>query len=346
MLKNTMNLNNHIHYYSEDGTKFSSKVSAVEYSQKTGQEVKFYFYDDVYSKVDWKKELPHDLDYYYKQQALRLREKYDYLILTYSGGSDSTCILETFAYNNIKLDKIVSVGAFSKDSAWGVDENHNGEIYHNVIPYIKELGLESITDIIDYTEYLKDDNFKYLSIYEHGENWAHEIGGYFSVHNFFWRDAEKILVPKEWKNKKVGLIFGTDKPNVVLSEDGSPSLIFTDTCVTYYGNSLGFENVDRIRFFWDPNFTDIIVKQTQKIKAVGHFLGGEKNIAKIVYDLKKPLNFQSPKTSNFFWSLRDTYLREMKQTELFKFYSEGLKLVESKVGFKNMNPIASKKHLI
>lgn len=341
-----MILNDNIHFYSEDGTKFKSKISAIEYSQKTGQEIKFYFYDEVYSKLDWKKELPEDLNYYYKQQALRLREKYDYLVLAYSGGSDSTCVLETFVYNNIKLDKIVSVGAFSKDSTWGVDDNHNGEIYHNVIPYIKELGLENITDLIDYTKYLDDDNFKNLSIYEHGENWIHEIGGYFSVNNHFWKDAERILIPEEWKNKKVGLIFGTDKPNVILSDEGLPSLRFTDTTITYYGNSLGFGNVDRVRFFWDTDYTEIIIKQAQKIKNMGFFIGGEKNIAKIVYDLKKPLAFQSPKSSNFFWSLRDTYLREMKHSELFKFYSEGLKLVDSKVGFKSLFPISTKIHLI
>lgn len=341
-----MIINNDIHYYSEDGTKFRSKVDAVEYSQKTGQEIKFYFFDHIYSNLDWRKDLPNDLNFYYKQQALRLREKYDYLILAYSGGSDSTCVLETFVYNNIKLDKIVSVGAFSKDSAWGVDDNHNGEIYHNVIPYIKELGLENITDIIDYTEYLSDEKYKQLSIYQYGKDWIHEIGGYFSVNNHFWKDAEKILIPDEWNNKKVGLIFGTDKPIIIYNENLLLGFAFKDTCVTYYGNSVGYENVDRVRFFWDHNFTDIVVKQAQEIKKGGFFTLKEENIAKIVYDLKKPLSFKSPKSANFFWSLRDTYLRDMKQTELFKFYSEGLRLLESKVGFNSMNPVTSKIHPI
>jgi hypothetical protein len=101
-----MNPENNFYFYSKDVAKFKSKIDAIEYSQKTGQEINFYFYDDTYAALDWKKELTPDLDYYYKQQALRLREKYDYLILAYSGGADSTCILETFIHNNIKLDKI------------------------------------------------------------------------------------------------------------------------------------------------------------------------------------------------------------------------------------------------
>jgi hypothetical protein len=285
------------------------------------------------------------LEYYYKQQALRLREKYDYLVLAYSGGADSTCILETFVHNNIKLDKIVSVGAFSKDSAWGVDENHNGEIYHNVIPYVKELGLESITDIVDYTKYLDGDNFKNLSIYQHGSNWVYEIGSFFSVHNFFWRDAERILIPNEWKNKKVGFIYGLDKPEINFHEQEFV-LRFTDTPVILYGNSSGYENVERVRFFWNPEFTEMTVKQVQELKRTRTVGGNQKNIAKALYNLRKPLSFESPKTGNVFWSLRDTYLKDMKDTELFKFYSDGLKVLDSTVGFKSVVPIPTKNYHI
>ena len=207
-------LNNNFYFYSEDGSRFSSKIFAIEYSKKTGQAINFYYHDDVYNQVDWQKELPEDLKYYYKQQALRLREKYDYLILTYSGGFDSTNILETFVENNIKLDKILVVGAFSKDSEWGVDENHNGEIYHNAIPYLEELGLMDITEVVDYTQYICGDKFKNLSIYKHGQNWIYEIGSFFSVHHWFWRDSQIIVTPEEWKDKKVGYIFGIDKPQI------------------------------------------------------------------------------------------------------------------------------------
>lgn len=340
-----MILNDNIYFYSADGTKFKSKISAIEYSQKTGQQIRFYFHDEIYSKVDWKKELPHNLEHYYKQQALRLREKYDYLVLAYSGGADSTCILETFVYNNIKLDKIVSVGAFSKDSAWGVDENHNGEIYHNVIPYVKELGLESITDIIDYTKYLEGENFKNLSIYQHGKKWIYEIGSFFSVHHWFWRDAEKNLVRDEWKNKKVGFIFGIDKPEIKLI-DNEFIINFNDAPVTQYGNSSGFGNVERIMFFWDSEFPEITIKQCQELKSKNVTGSNQKNIARVLYKLKKHLSFESPKTGNVFWSLRDSYLKDMKDTELFKFYSEGMTLLDSTVGFKSIMPIVTKNYPI
>ena len=42
----------------------------------------------------------------YVERCNQLRDKYDYLVLHYSGGSDSHNILHTFLTNNIKLDEI------------------------------------------------------------------------------------------------------------------------------------------------------------------------------------------------------------------------------------------------
>jgi hypothetical protein len=337
--------NDKIYFYTEDGTKFYSKLKAIEYSKNNNQKLNFYYYDDVYEKVDWKKELKEDLSYYYKQQALRLREKYDYLILGYSGGYDSTNILETFVYNNIKLDKIVVVGAFSKDSAWGVDENHNGEIYHNVIPYLKQLGLMNITEIIDYTKYVNSENFKSLSVYKLGSNWVYEIGSFFSVHHFFWKDAEKLITPKEWSEKKVAFILGLDKP-CIFTKGSDTYFNFSDPSLTQYGNSRGYENTERVSFYWDPDYTDLLVKQIQQMKESGCYGPNQKNVAKVLYDLKSPLKFESPKSGNVFWSLRDTYLKNEKDTELFKFYESGLKEVEKVVGFSSVLPIPTKNYQV
>jgi hypothetical protein len=88
-----------------------------------------------------------------------------------------------------------------------------------------------------------------------------------------------------------------------------------------------------VRFFWDPDFAEMTVKQVQELKKAGIFGGNQKNIAKALYNLRKPLSFESPKTGNVFWSLRDTYLKDMKDTELFKFYSDGLRVLDSKSRF-------------
>ena len=61
------------------------------------------YYDSVYTTLDWSKEPTETLDEMYKDRALQLRDEYDYLILSFSGGSDCNNILRSFIDNNINL---------------------------------------------------------------------------------------------------------------------------------------------------------------------------------------------------------------------------------------------------
>lgn len=347
-------------YYCSDGSKFDSKIEGLLYSREKDLPLNFYYYDDVYEKVNWKIEPPNSLQYYYLEQAKRIRDTYDYVVLCYSGGYDSTNILETFYYNNIKLDKIVTVGAFSQDSQKGVDENHNGEIYHNVFPYINQLGLESITQVIDYTDYFE--NSKKLSILKYKTDWIHKTGGWFSPHNWFWYELEQHIVPWEYKDKKVGIIFGKDKPGLFSSDlyysgkiGEQNGFYFSDTPCTSYGNITKFDNCERINFYWDPNYTEILIKQLHVLKRFydikkeyGYSL--EKQIPTInnltindlVYDLKYKIKFKSPKSKTNIMSLRDNYLENKKNSEIYSYYKQGI----LKIKDLNVQGISSKFYYI
>ena len=63
--------------------------------------------DDVYGKLDWSVPVETNLLTLYKQRAEQLREKYDYLVMYYSGGADSTNALHAFIDNNIFLDELI-----------------------------------------------------------------------------------------------------------------------------------------------------------------------------------------------------------------------------------------------
>lgn len=308
-----------IYYYADDGTKFHSKVQALEYGNYHSQNIHLYYYDHIYSRIDWSIEPTESLDYYYKEQAQRIRDNYDYVILCYSGGYDSTNILETFHYNNIKIDKIVSVGAFDQDTVLNSDENHNGELYHNVFPYIKELDLESILQVIDYSKLF--DDTKNFSILQYNENWIDYTGGWFSPHNWFWYDLEKHVVPTEWKNKKVGIIFGKDKP---LLQQSQHTFCFRDRPITSYGNRTSIDNCDRINFYWDPNYPEILLKQLHVLKKSGAIHLRSYPIDNILYNLRKKLIYKSPKSSSCTLSLRDSYLKNKTNNDAYTSYSQGI----------------------
>jgi hypothetical protein len=344
-----------MYYYSTDGTTFKSKIDAIAYKQKTNQEIFFYYHDDVYSKIDWHIEPPESLEYYYKQQAQRIRDNYDYVILAYSGGYDSTTILETFHFNNIKIDKIITVGALKKDSAYGVDENHNGELYHNVFPYIKELGLESIFQICDYSDIIDDP--MNLSIGQYGENWIDYVGTWFSPHHWYWRDIEKYVVPEEYKNKKVAIVMGRDKPYLFHGNDdsGQPMMggrfaingfKFTDASAYSYGELGKPDYCDRINFYWDPTYPEVLLKQLHelnKVYLIHKYFGydkdvgatvGDKSVHDIVYKLRKPLAFKSGKSNNKTVSLRDQYMLADKESKLYKFHAAGIENMKRRCGYE------------
>jgi hypothetical protein len=355
------------YYYCQDGKKFDSKIEAVEYSQKTIQPLYFYYYDHIYEKLDWSIEPPHSINHYYLEQAKRIRDKYDYVILCYSGGYDSTNILETFHFNNLKIDKIVVAGAFSQDTLNMSDENHNGEIYYNAIPYVKELGLENILEVIDYTKLF--DDTKNFSILNQKESWIDLCGAWYSPHNWFWYDIEKFVVPDEYKNKKVAIIFGKDKPTLFFSADGKKiaapnggmqlnGFFFRDTPVTSYASTYKkrnmYGNIQRIDFYWDPEYPEILLKQLHilyryymltKINSYSVDEGtqsyGKETTNSLVYNLRRKIIFKSPKSPTFYLSLRDNYLKEKTNNDINDFHQQGIKLLSQRIA-DDPKPIFSK----
>jgi hypothetical protein len=335
-------MTNHF-YYSKDNVTFTNRIQALNYNYETGKNIYLYYYDHIYDKLNWKIEPIESLDFHYRQQAQRIRDEYDYVILCYSGGYDSTHILETFYYNNIKLDKIVITGPFSQDSHFGSDENHNREIYLNAFPHINELSLSNIVQLIDYSTMYG--NIKQFSVYELGENWVEEIGCKFSPHHFFWRDLDKFVVPNKYKDKKVAIVWGTDKTyfpeNMKIK-----GFKFRDGPLTSYSrfHQPKNNNIENINFYWDPNYPLIILKQLHTIKNYRPLMPLQ--YAKLIYNLKKIPIYKSSKSQSPVISKRDYFLINKKNDELFDFYHMGVRKISHLINSKNIRSIQSKFYAI
>jgi very-short-patch-repair endonuclease len=83
-----------------------NKTMALLEASKNKQFPIWDFNNYIFQSIDWSILLKESLQSLYVQRCKQLREKYDYLILNYSGGSDSWNILKTFSNNNIHLDEI------------------------------------------------------------------------------------------------------------------------------------------------------------------------------------------------------------------------------------------------
>jgi hypothetical protein len=96
-------------YWKVNNKCFFSKVECLRYAtQIRNENVTFHFCDSLFKTINWRIEPTESLSQIYKNRAQQLRDKYKYVALAFSGGVDSSNILDTFLNNNIKLDEVVS----------------------------------------------------------------------------------------------------------------------------------------------------------------------------------------------------------------------------------------------
>ena len=93
--------------YLVNGKSFNNIYLALYESFKTRLEIKFYCYDHEYDQHDWTIEPETSLDQLMSEFAWRLRNRYERLILLWSGGTDSHTIYNIFRTNQIPIDEII-----------------------------------------------------------------------------------------------------------------------------------------------------------------------------------------------------------------------------------------------
>lgn len=286
---------------------FFSKLQAV--SKAKTKNIHLYYFDHLFSKIDWKTEPKESLDELYKQRAQQLRDSYDYLILFYSGGIDSTNILEAFYYNNIPLDEIVMKGSFSKDKFLGDTSMRNGEITLNCFSTLKKMDLkETKITVFDDAEYLEKIKFNAT------DHYLGFVGcGYFSIKEIPMFNTKETIF-STLKKQKACKIFGVDKPE--FRYDSKTQKFFTffkDIPLLSHGNNpMSYNTEYDIKteaFYYEKSEAKILRKQLHIIKRfyIDNVLISEKmtheqfakNYAKImlklIYNLRNNLVYVEPK---------------------------------------------------
>lgn len=253
-------INNPFHYYDDSGNIYYDKHEVA----LTGKSFKFFYKDNEFLKVNWQQKPEKTLKQLYLEQAKKLRDKFDYLILAYSGGHDSSNILETFYFNKIHLDEIFMFGAFNFDSTPYSDENHNAEIYRVCIPTIKNMNFSKTKiSLVDYS--LEMNN---VIVPMMDQNWL-KSGTMCQGPLSLWLTTLRNKF--ELKNKKVGIIFGVDKPSIKIYPNGSASTYFNDANILSYGtNSINYGSFNeseftKIQFYWDSENSEILRRQCFEI---------------------------------------------------------------------------------
>jgi hypothetical protein len=261
-------------YYLVGWKKFYNKTEAVTYATKNSFEVRWVFNDTVYSKIDWSTPIEVSLKQLYRMRAQQLRDKYDYVILHYSGGQDSNNVLHSFIDNNIKVDHIViqvpepqRKHSVSNDTAWS---NYWAEIDYQALPYLRNLG--SKLDGIKIT--IQDMSSTPIELLSN-DNWTEKLlpGASFNlgvIARAMGQYKTKEILNISEQGKTSCQVLGIDKPLIYF--DGMDYYSFFVDQSAYHMQPLDSTMNDLFHysitefFYWTPDLPEIVVKQAQEIK--------------------------------------------------------------------------------
>ena len=273
MIFNSSNPSNKFGFF-KVGKNFQSysQFEAQEYALRTNNTVKWDFNDDFFSAINWYNEPAESLKELYADRARQIRNKYDYIVLCFSGGSDSHNILSTFLENNIYIDEILTYHAHEglKDKLTPVA--NMVEITHAAVPeankYIEKFPT-TLHRLIDVSNIVKDywaTNLKDLKF-----NFMYYNNNYITPYNIIVTNLPTIL--PEYKNlvdsgKRVCFIHGTDKPQIQV-EHGRWFFYFKSSVIDAsfsIRRQLEQSPFDDEFFYWSPDAWKIIAKQAHLIR--------------------------------------------------------------------------------
>ena len=231
---------------------YNNKWSCVLDNKYSSKNVTFYFYDDVFNKLNWEEAPSLSFDFLLEQRARQLRDSFDYLRLWYTSGTDSEIILQTFLKHNIFIDEI----AVSRNPFIESDR----ELNKRAIPRLKLLQDKFPNTFINIFQTTAK---QYLSILE-SQNYD-KIASDITLRSMSYLSScyythSKLLEAPHNKFNKVANVIGHIKPRL----EKRDNKFFTyewDTMVSTFSLTPNLE-----MFYTTPNFPELHLKQCHIVK--------------------------------------------------------------------------------
>ena len=226
----------------------------------------FVYHDEIWKNFNrtlmGKKSLPE----LYKERAQQLRDKYDYLILYYSGGADSHNILKVFVDNNIKLDEVCvkwpkalieNRNIYTPNNVDTSARNYWSEWDYCIKPCLDWLGTNRPDIKITIKDFIGNpDKFNVDNMFDTTIHHAFQAG---ILINSQTSESELPLIEK---GKTVGNIYGVNKP-LLSKYQNMLFTFFTDVplrdAVKSIYNPYGAEC-----FYWAPDCPSILFEQANQ----------------------------------------------------------------------------------
>ena len=252
-------------YYTVNGKVFCWRVDALQEATRTNTQPQWHFNDSEFSKVDWRTPTGIPITELYRMRAQQLRNKYDYLVVAWSGGADSTTIVDSFLQNNIPLDEILiawpvsqskgkytlngSVDASNMPSEWDYTIQPKIDFYQRNYPKLK----------ITVCDYLQDD----LKLHEDVEDTVYMMEKYSYVSVKKYRAIDDVINARNKQYNNVALIGGIAPAQPIIVDDYFAIHFFDSMMNSFIRTAHRLDGSPRrVEFFYSsPDFPELMKEQ-------------------------------------------------------------------------------------
>lgn len=251
-------------FYRVGNEIITHKISALMRARQSGQAPTWHFHADTYSKINWSQDPPFPVTHYYHQRARQLREKYEYLVLSFSGGSDSWTVLKSFVDSGTHLDEVyvrwpikASQGRYTVSadtdpanilSEWDLTILPMIRHFQNIMPHTTFTILDWSDSLL--TRELSD--YDWLNVQD-----AINPGVHLKYNSIGQSELDAIH-----SGKRTAIIFGADKPHLAL-DNGQIYCYFLDKFANVHPNN-SFERICEL-FYWTPELPELVWAQARAI---------------------------------------------------------------------------------
>ena len=355
---------------------FFDKIEAILEANHTNADISWDFHQDKFRKVDWRIEPALSLRELFKIRAQQIRDEYDYVVIMFSGGADSTNVLYSFLNNNIKIDEIVAGIPLSglRDFKASLDTNsanNASEWLLTTMPALQTVSQNhpeikiSINDFFEnMLEFKTDEWIMKSSDFVHPTTAAR-----------YRLDKLTHLKALADQGKKIAIIYGSEKPQVQLIKGHFISTIY-DVGVNVPRQPFEdfYDNADIVLFYSTPTMPEILIKQSHEIIKAIHlqpryeYIKGlmfnhdsppevraqyenssyQRAIVPIIYpDLDMTKVFQAKKSKDFFMADHDNWFHDLhKDTRINQLVISDFENFYKSINPKYLFPKGSKNGFI
>jgi hypothetical protein len=254
----------HNGYYIVDGKIFKHKVYAMQEATRKNlkpADIAWVFNDDVYSKIDWKVSNGLPLTEYYRQRALQLRAKYDYLILAFSGGGDSTNVLDSFVLNGIHIDEVVSWWPRSQAAGdYRPSLDPDVKNFRSEYDYLVEPKLKWLEKVAPNVKITVCDNIKDLSPEEPADDLVEITTNHCWTGIQRYRAIDDVYFERQKKHKNCAVIMGVNPPFPVVIRRHFFVVFWEFDTNTQYCSDLTNRGMRNVEFFYSTPDMPLMVR--------------------------------------------------------------------------------------